>query len=253
MRNRTQPTLEIVSDEAALAERLAHVFAAAATAAISRHGRFDVALAGGSTPKATYERLAAAPFAGHVNWSRIRFFFSDERCVPPDNDESNYKTAKTRLFDPLAIAKTAIFRMRGELHPPALAASEYASTLRRELERDENDTPVFDLVLLGMGPDGHTASLFPGSDPYLDDDAFVRAPYVEKFGAHRITLTPCVLGAARAVVVATAGSAKADALAAAFAGKASPSEIPISVVASSAEPRLWLVDAAAAAKLAPHS
>lgn len=246
---RAERTLEIVADEVALAERLAYAVASAATAAISRHGRFDLALAGGSTPKAAYALLAAPPFATQINWGRVRFFFGDERCVPPDDDESNYKMAKTRLFDPLGIAKTAIFRMRGETRPATVAASDYATIMRRELERDENDTPVFDLVLLGMGPDGHTASLFPGSDPYVDDDAFVRAPYVEKFATYRLTITPCVIGAARGVVVATAGTPKADALARAFAEKARPTDLPIAVVGTHADRRLWLVDRAAAANL----
>jgi len=240
--------IEIVDDEVALAARLAQIVSSCATEAISRHGRFDLALAGGSTPKAAYALLAAAPFASHINWSRVRFFFGDERCVAPDDEQSNYKTAKLRLFDPLQIPKGAIFRMRGELRPAA-AASEYAATLRRELDIDPGGTPVFDLVLLGMGEDGHTASLFPGSDPYADDDALVRAPYVERFAANRITLTPCVLDAAHRVVVATAGSAKADALAAVVDGPVLPQIYPIAVLASRDDTVTWIVDRSAAAKL----
>lgn len=240
--------LEIVADEAALAERLAETVSAAAVEALARRGRFDVALAGGSTPKAAYALLAAPPFADRVDWSRAHFFFGDERCVPPTDDESNYKTAKTRLFDPLGIAPAAVFRMHGE-DDPNVAARAYAATLRERLESDAAGTPRFDLVLLGMGPDGHTASLFPGSDPFADDAALVRAPYVEKFATFRITLTPRVLNASRAVVVTTAGAAKASALAAVLDEPTDPPCYPISILCPRDGTLTWLVDRAAASLL----
>lgn len=237
--------LEIVADEAALAARLAEVVTIAAVEAVARHGRFDIALAGGSTPKAAYALLAAPRFARRIDWTRTRFFFGDERCVPPTDDESNYKTAKTRLFDPLEIAPAAVFRMHGE-DEPNVAARAYAKTLRERLAPDAAGTPRFDLVLLGMGPDGHTASLFPGSDPFADDAALVRAPYVETFATFRITVTPRVLNAAHAVVVATAGAAKAHALAAVLDEPAAPLQYPISILSPSDGTLTWLVDRAAA-------
>jgi len=238
----------VVADDAALARALAEFVAAAAAQAIAQRGRFDLALAGGSTPKAAYALLAAPPFASQLDWSRVRFFFGDERCVPPGDDDSNYKTAKTFLFDGLHVADDAVFRMRGESEP-AEAAREYAATLRRELAANAEGTPVFDLIMLGMGPDGHTASLFPGSDPFRDDASLVRAPYVGKFASHRITLTPRVLGAARRIVIAAAGSPKADALAAVLDGPPLPEKYPISVLAPLGRIVTWLVDSAAAAQL----
>ena len=235
--------LTIVRDDRALARAVAERFASAGREAIVRHGRFDIALAGGSTPKAAYTLLASS-FGDALDWARVRFFFGDERCVPPDDDESNYKMAKTTMLDALAIAGVNVFRMRGEDDPPS-AARAYADILRREL----GPAPAFDLVLLGMGPDGHTASLFPGTDPTIDDAALVRAPFVEKFGTYRITLTPRVLNAARAVDVATAGPAKAAALAAVLQGPREPVRYPIQILAPDPGSLTWLVDEAAAKDL----
>ncbi|GAC1302424.1 MAG: 6-phosphogluconolactonase [Vulcanimicrobiaceae bacterium] len=240
----------IVADADELARRLAAFVVERARAAIARHGRFDLALAGGSKPKAAYAALAAPPLATAVEWSRVRFFFGDERCVGPDDDESNFKMARMRLFTPLRIAEGAVERMRGEAHPPSLAADAYALVLRGALERDARDTPVFDCVMLGMGPDGHTASLFPGTDPTSGDDALVRAPYVERLATHRITLTPRVINAARDVVIATAGGEKAAALADALGGYARPIDRPVLAVRPDPGRLTWLVDRDAAALLA---
>ena len=240
--------LIVVPDETALAARVARHALDAGRAAIARHGRFDVALAGGSTPKAAYALLAAAPLRDELDWSRVRFFFGDERCVPPDDDQSNFKMARLALLEPLGIAAGAIFRMHGE-HEPQSAARAYATALTTHLDADDAGVPSFDLVMLGMGPDGHTASLFPGEDPFEDDTLLARAPYVAKFGTHRITLTPRVINAARAVAVATAGPAKADALAAVLDGPREPALYPIQAVAPGTGRLTWLVDEAAAAKL----
>ena len=238
-----RPNLEVVADGDALARALADRFALVGRDAMAARGRFDVALAGGSTPKAAYALLAST-LRDTVDWPRVRFFFGDERCVPPDDDESNYKMAKTAMLDTLGIAAQAVFRMRGE-DDPALAAQAYANVLRGELGPEL----AFDMVMLGMGPDGHTLSLFPGADPMTDDAALVRAPFVEKFATYRITLTPHVVNGARAVVVATAGAAKADALYAALEGPHEPARYPIQILAPRRGTLTWLVDEAAAAKL----
>lgn len=238
-----RPDLVVVKDDQALARAVAERFVITGRNAIVRRGLFDVALAGGSTPKATYALIARA-YRDAVDWTRTRFFFGDERCVPPDDDESNYKMAKTTLFDPLHIGDACVFRMRGEDEAGG-AARAYAGILRGELGPEL----AFDLVMLGMGPDGHTASLFPGTDPTLDEAALVRAPFVEKLGTHRITLTPRVLNAARAIAVATAGDSKADALHAVFDGPRDPTRYPIAILAPQRGTLTWLVDEAAAAKL----
>jgi len=237
----------VVPDERALAERVAQHAVAVAKAALARHGRFDVALAGGSTPEAAYELLATTG-RDAIDWRRVRFFFGDERCVPPNDDESNYKMAHRTLLEPLGIESSAIFRMQGEREPRE-AAGAYADVLRAELERDDAGSPVFDLIMLGMGPDGHTASLFPGTDPLEDDDDFVKAPFVEKFSTYRLTLTPRVLNAAHEIAVATAGPAKTDALAAVLTGPFDPKRYPIQILRPRSGTLTWLVDEAAAAGL----
>ncbi len=236
--------LRIAADEAALAELVTKFLSAKARDAIAARGRFDLALAGGSTPKAAYALLAAEPYRSAIDWSRVRFFFGDERCVPPADPQSNFKSAQDALFGPLGIAPEQIFRMRGEIDPQ-LAAAAYAGVLRDLL----GPSPAFDLVLLGMGPDGHTASLFPGSDPFEDDAQLVRAPWVEKLGAHRITLTPRAINGARAVAIATAGEAKAEALKNAIQGPHDTVRTPIQAVQPDGGSLSWFVDAAAAAKL----
>jgi 6-phosphogluconolactonase len=240
--------LVVVDDERALASALADRVVAEGASALAARGRFDVALAGGSTPKAAYALLAQPPHRDAIEWSRVRFFFGDERCVPPDHPDSNYGMAARALLEPLGIAADAVFRMHGE-DDPATAAAEYARVLRAELPADDAGTPRFDLVLLGMGPDGHTASLFPGSDPLTDDEQLVRAPYVEKFATHRITLTPRVLRAARAVIVTAGGAAKADALAAVLGDAPDASVHPIAVLLARTDGLTWLVDRAAAAEV----
>ena len=163
MTPRATADVVVVEGSEELAQITAESFCVAANAAITARGTFTVALAGGSTPKAAYALLASSPYSGLLAWECVRFFFGDERCVPPDDADSNYHTARETLFSPLDIPETNIFRMRGE-DAPALAATAYEETLTREL----GAAPVFDLILLGMGPDGHTASLFPGTPP---DDA----------------------------------------------------------------------------------
>jgi 6-phosphogluconolactonase len=239
--------LEIFAGAGELAQALATRVAVQARASLAARGSFTLALAGGSTPKAAYALLGTSPLRESVDWSRVRFFFGDERCVPPADDQSNYKMARESLLDVLRIAPSAVFRMRGE-DEPAAAARDYAAILRRELAF-EGEVPILDLVMLGMGPDGHTASLFPGTDPFEDDALLVKAPYVAKFSSYRISLTPRVLTSARAVVVATEGEAKAEALAAVLDGPYDPLRLPIQILRGAGERLSWLVDRAAAGRL----
>jgi 6-phosphogluconolactonase len=234
----------IVEGEAALAEHVADRFIDEAEAAIGARGLFHVALAGGTTPKASYELLARDPRRGEIDWDKVRFFFGDERCVPPSDDESNYKMAKLAMFEPLGIDASRVFRMHGE-DDPERAAAAYADVLRAQLGPD----PRFDLIMLGMGPDGHTASLFPGSSPATDERLLVNAPFVPKFATHRITLTPHVLNNARAVAIATAGPTKTDVLERVLRGPYDPTTYPVQIVAPKDGTLTWYVDTVAAAKL----
>lgn len=236
--------LRIVQSEAQLAERLADIFIADAKSAIAARGAFNVAFAGGTTPKAAYELLARDERKPQIEWSKVQVFFSDERCVPPNDVDSNYRMAKLALLDHIDIPRVNVHRMRGEIDAPK-AAEEYAALLRAHFGNE----PHFDLIMLGMGPDGHTASLFPGADPQDAAEKLVRAVYVDKFSTYRITFTPHAINAARHVVVATAGAAKADALRAVLKGKYDPIDYPVQIVHPLEGTLTWLVDRAAAAQL----
>jgi 6-phosphogluconolactonase len=195
-----------------------------------------VALAGGSTPKAMYHLLASPAFRDRVDWARVEIFFGDERCVPPDHADSNYKMAREALLDHVPLGADRVHRIAGE-RPPAEAASQYQQTLARI-----GDPPRLDVVLLGMGPDGHTASLFPGTAVLAETRSLAASVYVEKMSSWRVTLTAPVLSAAAHVMITTVGAEKADALATALAG--ADGAVPIQLV--HAADQRWLVDRSAA-------
>ena len=236
--------LVIVAGDAELAERAADHFVEKARTAIMERGTFDVALAGGSTPKAMNALLAVAPRKDRVHWESVRFFFGDERCVPPDHADSNYRMTSESLFVPLRIESSQIFRIQGE-DEPQVAADAYAQVLVREM----GARPRFDLIHLGMGPDGHTASIFPGTLDQIDDSKLTAAPWVEKFGTYRVTLTPHAINNARSVTIETGGDGKAEALAAVLEGPRNPALYPIQLVEPTDGELLWIVDRAAVAKL----
>jgi 6-phosphogluconolactonase len=239
----TTPDIVILDDEDALARESADRFVGRAREAISARGSFTVALAGGSTPKAAYALLAGDAYRGRVDWSRVRFFFGDERCVPPDDAQSNFRMAYDAMLGPLGIPENRIFRMRGE-DDAAAAARAYDDVLAREL----GPQAVLDLIQLGMGPEGHTASIFPGSQA-LTAPGLVAAVYVEKVAMYRITLTPRALNAARDVTIATSGAAKAAVLARVLEGPRDPNVTPIQAIRPSSGTLTWLIDRAAAADL----
>jgi len=239
----THGTVEIFVDAAALACALADSFVDRAQAAIQERGRFIVALAGGSTPRAAYALLAMEPRRSAVDWKNVHLFFGDERCVPPTSDESNFRMANETLLEHVALAPEHIHRMRGE-DEPAQAARSYADDLRATL----GDQPVFDLVMLGLGPDAHTASWFP--EVSIQSNLLVDAPYVPKFASHRLTLTPPVINAARHIVVATGGAEKAKALSEVFASTRNEALYPAQRLAPKNGTLTWLIDRAASEGLA---
>jgi len=214
--------LSVFADESALAPALAECFIESAARAIAQRGRFDVALAGGSTPKAAYALLASAPRRERVVWNAVRFFFGDERCVAPTDDQSNFKMASQAMLEPLGIPSERVFRIAGEIDPHRAAAS-YEQVLVQELGPHAR----LDLIMLGMGPEGHTASIFPGSQALTSERDLVVAVYVEKLAAYRVTLTPRTVNAAGEIVIAAAGAAKATALARAVDGPFDAKRTPI--------------------------
>ena len=231
-------------DAASLARAAAEHFATLAERSLGRRGCFAVALAGGSTPRSTYALLACDRFASRLDWSRIHAFWSDERCVPPDHPDSNHRMAREALLDRVPIPRTNVHRIEGEL-PPHRAAGAYQA----ELERVLGPGGRFDLVLLGMGEDGHTASLFPGSAAIHEWARWVVAVYVEKLSMWRITLTPAAINAAAHVTFIVAGASKAERLRDVLMGSYRPLVLPAQIVRPAGGRSLWLLDAAAASDL----
>lgn len=211
-------------------------------------GRFTVALSGGSTPRALHGLLASPPYRDQINWSAIEFFWGDDRCVPPDDRESNYRMARETLLSLVPVQEDQIHRMRTEL-PPEQAAEDYAGVLRDTFHLESGQLPRFDLIFLGMGPDGHTLSLFPHTAALTVADRLVTANFVPKLNTHRVTFTYPVANHAAAVAFMVAGHDKADALAAVLEGPRNPAEYPSQGVAPTNGELYWFVDRTAAANL----
>lgn len=234
----------VCRDLADLSRRAAAEFVRATRDAAARSGRAAVALSGGSTPKALFALLAGPEFAPQIPWPDVHFFWGDERAVPPDHPDSNYRMAFETLLSKAPVPPENVHRIEAE-KPPEAAAAAYEKTLREFFHLAETDRPRFDLVLLGLGADGHTASLFPGSPALAEERRPVVAVYVEKLGAHRITLTLPVLNRAANVFFLVSGADKAAALAAVFRPGAGE-RLPAARVDPSDGRLVWFVDEAAA-------
>jgi 6-phosphogluconolactonase len=232
-------TVNVLFDSAALAAALADTFVELAGEAIAARGRFAVALAGGSTPRAAYALLVMEPRRKAVEWKAIEVFFGDERCVSTTSSESNFRMANETLLSRVALTPERIHRMRGEAEP-AEAARAYADEIRNTL----GEEPVFDLILLGLGADAHTASWFPGVA--IPHNLLVDAPYIPKFSTHRITLTPPVVNAARHLVVTAGGSEKAKAISEVFSAERNEALYPAQRLAPTNGTLTWLIDRATA-------
>jgi 6-phosphogluconolactonase len=220
----------------------------AATEAVAQRGRFTVALSGGSTPKNLYT-LIAANAASSLPWERIFFFWGDERHVPPEDAESNYRMAKETLLSKVPVPAGNIFRVPVE-NPDAMAAAEaYEGTLQKFFALGPGEFPRLDLILLGMGPDGHTASLFPETAALREKSRLVVANWVEKLKASRITLTLPVLNSARYVAFLVSGSDKAAALREVLEGNGPAEKYPSKLVRPTDGKLIWFVDRAAASGL----
>ncbi len=239
----------VVDNASALAEQAAERFVAAATEALSESGTFRIALSGGATPRQLYAQLAAEPFASRVDWGRVQVFWGDERCVPPDHPDSNYRLAQDLLLSRMPIRPEHVYRMRGEATDPDLAAADYAGELQTAFGLPRGERPRFDLIVLGMGADGHTASLFPHSPALREVTRLAVAVFVEAVKGYRITLTLPVLNNAAAVLFLVSGADKAERLRAVLTGKPSHAA-PASLVRPERGTLHWIVDRAAAAGLA---
>ena len=218
------------------------------TAASDTSPFYSVALSGGSTPRGLFSRLTAAPYREQINWSSVWVFWGDERPVPPDHPESNFRMARENLLDCLPIPSEQVFRMEGE-RPAREAATHYQEVLQQTFSLEAGEPPRFDLVLLGMGPDAHTASLFPETTVLDENEQWVAAPWVEKFQTHRITLTPRMFNAAHRIVFLVSGLDKAQAVQAVLEGPSQPQQYPAQIINPSQGDVIWFLDQPAASQL----
>jgi 6-phosphogluconolactonase len=241
----------VLPGPAALAEAAADRIVRAARNAIRRRGRFMLALSGGSTPRLVYPLLASRPRIDSVDWSRVEFFWGDERAVPPDHPESNFGLADTLLLEHLpGVRPASVHRMPADARDPDVAAERYEAELRRafDVRPSSSRRPMFDLIWLGMGPDGHTASLFPGASTLAERKRWVLPATAPKSSpvTGRMTFTLPLINAARAVMFVMAGADKADALRSVRSGAR---DLPAARVRATST--LWLLDARAAGEAAP--
>ncbi len=238
------------AEEMALAS--ARLFAEKVELAVARRGIARVALSGGSTPQATFKLLAdpAQPFAKTIPWDKLQLFWVDERCVGPESPESNYGVCRELLLSKVPIPEANVFRMEGELDPE-VAASRYESTLRNVMKLEGAESPAFDLLTLGMGPDGHTASLFPHTEGLNEMGRLVIANHVPQKDVWRISLTWMVINQASEVIFEVEGESKTDVLAEVLTGPRDPDRLPSQLIRPANGKLLFLLDEAAAAKLPP--
>jgi 6-phosphogluconolactonase len=241
------PQVLVVADTAALAEAAAAAILDAARTSVEEFGRFSIALAGGATPASTYTRLAQAPFVDAMPWERTYVFFGDERMVPPHHPESNFRMADERLLAKVPLPAGHVFRMRGDADDAERAATEYAKNLGEICTQRLRGVPRLDLVLLGVGVDGHTASLFPGSPAVRETFRAVAAVHAAAAAIpERITLTFPVINAARRVFFLVSGPEKAKVMKAVLAEK---TLVPAGMVGPADGELRWILDEAAAALL----
>ncbi len=237
------PNIIVYDKPEQLAEAAALRFFDSAKAAIALQGRFSVAVAGGNTPKRVYQLLASERYKGRIEWSSVHIFFGDERCVPPDHSDSNYRMLKESLLSHVPIPEMNVHRMRGE-DDPALSSRLYEQELRAFFEAAA--WPRFDLILLGMGEDGHTASLFPHTAALREEKAWVVANWVEQLETFRLTLTvPAICHAAHIIFLVT-GEAKARRLNEVLNSPRDPERLPAQLIQAIDGSLEWLIDKAAA-------
>ncbi|HWP93294.1 MAG TPA: 6-phosphogluconolactonase [Thermodesulfobacteriota bacterium] len=245
--------IQVLSNLQELTRRAAEEFVSQAAEAVQAKGLFTVALSGGSTPKGLYSLLADGNegFRARVAWDKIHFFWGDERHVPPDHPESNYRMAYEALLSKVPVPPDNVHRIKAENPNAADAAKDYEEILHGFFKLGQGQKPRFDLVLLGMGPEGHTASLFPGSEAIHEESRLVAAPWVGKFKTYRITLTPPVFNNARYILFLVSGEEKAETLRSVLQGEYRPDQFPAQVIQPMNGNLVWLVDREAARFLEP--
>ena len=246
-----QREVVILPDAAAVTRRAAEEFLRSINEAIARKGSFTVALSGGSTPRPLYSLLADDPaFRSKIPWSKIHFFFGDERHVPPDHPDSNFRMVNEALFSKGLVHPDQISRIRAEYPDAEKGALEYEQALRAYFNLKDGEYPAFDLLLLGMGEEGHTLSLFPGTKALHASARIVVRNWIGKLFTQRITLTAPVANQANRVIFLVTRPDKALALKAVLEGPYEPEQLPAQLIQPASGSLLWLVDQNAASRLA---
>lgn len=241
--------IRIFPDVEALSKAAAVELVRCADGAIAARGRFTVALSGGSTPKHLYQMLTTEPYRSQIDWGRVEIFWGDERCVPPEHHDSNYQMAREAMLAQLPIPAGRVHRMEAERSDRAAAARDYEAVLARIFGvASGGEPPALDLILLGMGPDGHTASLFPHTQALDETQRWIVPNHVPQLNTERMTLTRPILNRGREVLFLVAGADKADRLAEVLAGPADPKRLPAQSIQSDGQ-LLWFVESDAAARL----
>ena len=239
--------IEVAEHGDALSQCVAEQFVRLTTEAVEARGRCAVALSGGSTPKNVYQLLAAPAFRARVRWGAIHFFWGDERHVSPDHPDSNYRMAVEAMLSKVPVPPANVHRVRSELPDTERAAREYEETIRAGVDRAP--LPRFDVIHLGIGTDGHTASLFPGSAALGERERLCVANWVEKFNGYRITLTLPVLNAARAAIFIVTGAAKAPIIQQVLRDRDATPPFPAQLIRPVDGECWWMLDQAAAGEL----
>jgi len=243
--------VQILPDAAAIARRAAERIIESAAAAVKERGVFTISLAGGSTPKTLYTLLATDPaFKSKMPWDKTQFFFGDERHVPPDDSESNFRMANESMLSKLSLKPEQVLRIKAEYDDAEKAAKEYEQTLRSSFKLSDSQLPRFDVLLLGMGDEGHTLSLFPGTKALHDNGRLVMSNWVGKFFTTRITTTAPVASNSALVIFMITKADKALALKAVLEGPYEPEQLPSQLIQPKNGKLLWLLDTTAASKLA---
>jgi len=238
-------TLRILKTPDLVIQALAEFVVEEARRAIREHGRFSLVLSGGSSPKKLFTLLASAGYRDRLEWDRLFFFFGDERYVPADHADSNYRMARETLFDPMQTTPGQVFRMNTDLSP-----GEAALAYERDIRAYFGDRPMrFDLVLLGLGDDAHTASLFPHTPVLHEKEALVKEVYVEKVKMFRLTLTARAINCATSIAFLVFGDSKANALDHVLKGERNVDEYPAQSIQPEQGKLFWFLDEAAAARI----
>ena len=251
MARRVQLTVNVSTTEGEVTHKTAELITQAAQAAVQARGAARIAISGGNTPKCVFELLTREPYVSRVPWSQLQLFWVDERCVGPEDKESNFGMTKKAMLDAVPLPTSNVHRMEGELDPE-LAASRYEAEIRNSFKLEGAQTPTFDLILLGLGDDGHTASLFPHTEGLNEMARIVIANHVPQKDTWRMTLTWPVITQGRQVAFLIEGAAKADMVQTVFAGTYDPETWPSQLIRPASGQLTLMMDAAAAAKLPIH-